>query len=106
MKSQHTPGPWRIRELIGDDGRIEHQIATMADSDGFGKPIATVNYLDSESRSANAALIADAPELLAALEDAEFLLRKAAQVSGPMQDSFRRSAEDARSAISKARGEQ
>lgn len=51
---------------------------------------------------ANAALIAAAPDLLAALEDAESLLRKAGQLAGPMQDSFNRSAADARAAIAKA----
>ena len=51
---------------------------------------------------ANARLIACAPELLVALVDAEFLLRKAGQLAGPMQDSFNRSAADARAAIAKA----
>ena len=43
--------------------------------------------------------------LLAALEDAEFLLRKAGQLTGPMQDSFNRSAADARAVIAKAKGQ-
>ena len=38
-------------------------------------------------------------DLIEILRDAEFLMRKAAQVSGPMQDSFKRCAEDARSVI-------
>jgi uncharacterized protein Yka (UPF0111/DUF47 family) len=49
-------------------------------------------------------LIASAPELLEALEDAAFLMRMAAKIAGPMQDSFKRSAEDAAKAISKAEG--
>ncbi len=53
----------------------------------------------------NASLIAAAPDLLEALADAEFLLRKAAQFAGPMQDSFKRSSADARAAIAKATGE-
>ena len=53
---------------------------------------------------ADALLFAAAPELLDALEDAEFLLRKAGSIPGPMQDSFKRSASDARAAIAKARG--
>lgn len=44
-------------------------------------------------------------DLLAALEDSEFLMRKAGQIAGPMQDSFKRSAEDARAAIARAKGE-
>ena len=53
---------------------------------------------------ANMNLIAAAPDLLAALEDAEFLLRKAGLMEGPMRDSFNRSASDARAAIAKAMG--
>ena len=59
--------------------------------------------------AANAALIARAPDLLAenerlreALEDAEFLMRKAAihpQDAAQMVDSFRRSATAARAAL-------
>ena len=41
-------------------------------------------------------------ELLAALQDAEFLMRQAGKHAGPLQDSFNRSAEDARAAIAKA----
>jgi len=52
----------------------------------------------------NANLIASAPELLEALKDAEFLLRKAGLMAGPMRDSFNRSASDAREAIAKAEG--
>ena len=58
-----------------------------------------------ENTEANAWLIAAAPELLEALEDAEFLLRKFAAYPGPMQDSAKRSSEDARAAITKAKGE-
>ena len=58
-----------------------------------------------EEAWANARLISAAPDLLDALEDAEFLLRKAGNIPGPMQDSFKRSANDARRAIAKARGD-
>ena len=58
-----------------------------------------------EDAWANARLISAAPDLLDALEDAEFLLRKAGNIPGPMRDSFNRSASDARAAIAKARGE-
>ena len=52
----------------------------------------------------NARLIAAAPEMLEALKDAEFLLRKAGLMAGTMRDSFNRSASDAREAIAKAEG--
>ena len=41
----------------------------------------------------------DRAALIAALEDAEFLMRKAGQLAGPMQDSFNRSSADARVAL-------
>ena len=44
------------------------------------------------------------PDLIEALEDAAFLMRMAAKIAGPMQDSFKRSAEDAAKALSKAEG--
>ena len=62
-----------------------------------------VCYFPTESAMRQASLFAAAPELLAALEDAEFLLRKAGLIAGPMQDSFKRSATDARAAITKAK---
>ena len=62
-----------------------------------------VCYFPGEYGMRQASLFASAPELLAALEDAEFLLRKAGLIAGPMQDSFKRSATDARAAIAKAK---
>ena len=98
MKTQHTPGPWNrniapaTKYCVIFAGRNEH--------------IASIRHCkEGDEAEANHNLITAAPDLLAALEDSEFLLRKAAQVSGPIQDSFRRSAEDARAAIAKARGE-
>jgi len=55
------------------------------------------SYEAVATRKSNARLIASA------LEDAEFLLRKDSRMAGPMQCSFRRSAEDARAAIAKAK---
>lgn len=54
MKSKHTPGPWR---LSGD--------GVLIAKEGAFYRIATVR----EPRSANARLIAAAPELLEALEN-------------------------------------
>ena len=62
-----------------------------------------VCYFPGEYGMRQASLFSSAPELLAALEDAEFLLRKAGLIAGPMQDSFKRSATDARAAIAKAK---
>lgn len=100
MNTKHTPATWNIssanRYAVNARGR---GIATAHGTDD-------VNYSEffppTEVAAANARLIAAAPDLLSALQDAEFLLRKAAQFAGPMQDSFMRSAEDARAAIAKA----
>jgi hypothetical protein len=63
---------------------------------------ATVAVVYDDPDGSKGALLAAAPDLLEALRDAEFLLRKAGQLAGPMQDSFNRSAADARAAIAKA----
>ena len=66
--------------------------------------------MDTPPETPAACMIAAAPamlaalEMLAALKDAEFLLRKAGLMAGPMRDSFNRSAGDAREAIAKAEG--
>ena len=91
MTHTHTPAPWKIHTEKGKIGILtENNVEHLATCYGFRK-------------EQNARLIAAAPELLAALEDAEFLLRKAGLIAGPMQDSFKRSATDARAAIAKAK---
>ena len=50
---------------------------------------------------ANARLNAEAPAMFEALRDAEFLLRKLGQLSGPMQDSCIRSSSDARAILAR-----
>jgi len=105
----HTHGPWELEHCRNEDGSkfitINGQgphgawLADIQAGDVNGKPTDV-----TEKHLANARLIAAAPELLAALEDAEFLLRKAGLMAGPMRDSFNRSASDARAAIAKATG--
>lgn len=94
MTRTHTPGPWHIT----DEGS-QIVIQTFAPH-----PIGTLArvYRTDKRAHSDARLIAAAPDLLAALEDAEFLLRKAGLIAGPMRDSFNRSASDARDAIAKA----
>ena len=98
--AKHTPGPWTVWPDLDVTG-------THDDRHSFAAGVAAI--CDDDDRqgtgvaAANARLIAAAPELLAAVEDAEFLLRKLGQLAGPMQDSCNRSAEDARAAIRKAR---
>ena len=103
-KAGHAPGPWSVgcpngkRHYIMKSGYVIIAELPHVQSDSA---MVIETY---QERSANAALIAAAPDLLQALEDAEFMMRKAGQIAGPMQDSFRRSAEDARAALSKAKG--
>ena len=93
----HTPGPWSV-ETKGSRHFID------------GADELTVAYVDRagvrerQTYESNARLIASAPDLLEALEDAAFLMRMAAKIAGPMQDSFKRSAEDAAKALAKAEG--
>ena len=90
--SAYTPGPWR---QTGVNVRAGDALVAIA-----------VDHWANERtgeavKLANARLIAAAPELVDALQDAEFLLRKAGQILGPMQDSFRRSAADARAVLAR-----
>lgn len=96
--SLHTMGPWRKQR-----GYVDPRGFDIVTDEERAQYIAHVDSSIPRGER-NACLIASSPELLLALEDAEFLLRKAAQVAGPMQDSFKRSAEDARTAIAKAKG--
>ena len=111
----YTPGPWKacreheefsgpIWEPNDEDERREMESKPFVRVCAESGYICTNHDLFVFDNAADAHLIAAAPELLAALEDAEFLLRKTGQLSGPMQDSFNRSAEDARAAIAKAKG--
>lgn len=96
MKTQHTPGPWRVCNR-GDDltsytieGKAWGRILDVADT--------------SNEPEANARLIAAAPDLAEVLRDAEFLLRQVGnnwKEAASMADSFRRSAADARAVLAK-----
>lgn len=101
--TQHTPGPWHN---IPDQPTIWD-----ASQDTMIAKVTELPWIDGKSQwqteNANARLIAAAPELLAALEDAEFILRKLAtnwREAASLADSCQRSAADAREAIAKAKG--
>jgi hypothetical protein len=109
----HTPGNWEANGCTVYSGKTILAV-TYCEGNRELHP----NMLDEETPPdsngehgdgweeawKNADLIAAAPEMLAALKDAEFLLRKAGLMAGPMRDSFNRSAGDAREAIAKAEG--
>lgn len=68
MDTQHTPGPWTIRPYNFDNVRGAHGVFP----EGRRIPIChSIMGGDLEEADANAALIAAAPELLAALRAAE-----------------------------------
>lgn len=98
----HTPGPWKVFY----DYQYGKAVKTAyISTDDTSIPVATTDGVNECGVLASAQLIAAAPDLLAALCDAEFLMRQAGKIAGPMQDSFNRSADDARQAIAKAKGE-
>ena len=91
MNTQHTPGPWRHDATWSLIKHGKAEIAAIHSGNG-----------------ANAALIAAAPELLAALESAEKTLRWAAQeaqgrVKSEIVGGWLHHADQARAAIAKAR---
>jgi hypothetical protein len=57
----HTPGPWRIRAALGE-------IEVVADHEGRHSPECLLRIKGQSNAAANAALISNAPDLLAALE--------------------------------------
>ena len=91
--SAHTPGPWTILP------NTPHFVRAMHPAEGM-QPVATVHHFDGEL-SANARLIAAAPELLEALEAVLPDLEHYVATHGPGPD---KRLAIARAAIAKARG--
>ncbi len=91
MSKIHTPGPWKARE--------PHPVNHMAAIDAVG-PVAAViaSVLDADVYVGNAALIAAAPDLLAACE------RALADASEPDGVVHVKVLEAMQSAIAKAKG--
>lgn len=58
----HTAGPWAVSPLIG--------VKDLGIINFYGSAVARITDLDLPNREANARLIAAAPELLEALEEA------------------------------------
>lgn len=103
--TKFTPGPWRygdwIHKRIGCSGDISSWVDVWVDG---GLPIAATKH---GNEVANAALIAAAPELYAALADAldslEYIARNEPRLHGYGVRAER--IEAARAALAKARGE-
>ena len=90
MEAKHTPGPWEISRDAVPAGHV--QVTVYAETGGRGTRVATVF-----DREANAALIAAAPDLLAAVEG---LCQMSDENTFPGESDNRWKA--ARAAISKA----
>lgn len=104
--TKHTPGPWLVQQTIpGGSCYI------MADSLGLGYPfLASVNHDDirgnEAQRLANAALMAAAPDMLAALESFVALLPSSEGLGGHAPiGAFIVMGHKARAAITKAKVE-
>ena len=65
-KAKHTPGPWRIQDEYDGTLPIDGWSEQAEESCEICR--VSLDMLDEQERAANAALIAAAPELLAALE--------------------------------------
>lgn len=88
MKAKHTPGPWKIDVELGSR-HGEFLIAKDAGDRGRGIAIAETRA-GSGSERANARLIAAAPELLAALQDALQLIELVVLFEGDVTRNIRK----------------
>ncbi len=102
MKTSHTPGPWRFVRCNAD---LHVAYKPLKFDLGNGKAFCLADESDDED-CANARLIAAAPELLAALENARNVL--AALATGQLKTITPASAalNECRTAIAKATGAQ
>jgi hypothetical protein len=95
---EHTPGPWKVDEvwslIMGPNGE---EVAAV--HSGVSHP----TRANRNTAHANARLIAAAPDMLAALQEALKSLEYAAMVlEAPEKSAFRENIVDARAAIEKA----
>ncbi|GEM_PF-976347 len=94
--NSHTPGPWKVERAQGKRG----QLYIWMDGEYWGgHAIATVHDRVPESASANARLIAAAPELLEALETI-LATCNVSRIDDPRSEHF----DAGRSAVTKALG--
>ncbi len=98
MKTNHTPGPWIAGEVNGSGS---HRVFSTNDPNNqLYCAVETGWGVDPRAvAAANARLIAAAPDLLAAMEEA-------ARPGGLSQDEFKRWLPRACAAIAKAKGPQ
>ena len=110
--SKHTPGPWELSISERNDGHGTYR--NVQESASFGDVVASVcvrhkaNHTLNEAGSANAHLIAAAPELLAELKACETHLHayvEAIEYDGGSASKSTHRLASVRAAIAKAEGE-
>ena len=102
MSAQHTPGPWVVdgEDVIERTGFLGGVYIAQNGNGRVAEAFCNCLVVEDEECRANARLIAAAPELLAALEDAE-------SIFGPEEGEEHKAphwAKRARAAIAKATG--
>ena len=114
METKHSIGPWKVGAMTTSGQTIVRNAS--------GGMVCMLESVYQSMRDADAALIAQAPDLLAerdrllqvnaelvaALEDASFLLAKIGKFPGDLPQfmgSIIRSVQDARAALEKSKGE-
>lgn len=103
MKSQHTPGPWRVVYRTFTAAVCKEGVGAIAELGGKVREINTVE--DSEQMRADASLMAAAPELFSALEVCAEVIGHNSCTDGRTPNGFVIALEKARAAIAKAKGE-
>ena len=98
--TKYTPGPWVVAEYAGDVTMIEHHESTGY---GFRQTLIARVLPVSEDAEGNAALLAAAPDMLAALE-ALWVQALQSDVNEARNEWGREALELARAAIAKAKG--
>lgn len=103
--SKHTPGPWKVNKI---NSRIYVE-GGIIDNHGVCAHVETYSEDPSVEDFANANLIAAAPDLLAACEEALLAMGKVKVVLSPdapaWQEELVGASESLRAAIAKAKGE-
>lgn len=113
-KYKHTPGPWEASFTDCLGGPASYCRIRPVSGEMFGRftslEIATMNMMDEDEQQANARLIAAAPDLLEALQEAVksgMVPKSSAKEGGANKYSNQvRVADMIRSAIAKATGKQ
>lgn len=100
--SKHTPGPWLIAESVVSRHAITNMRRIRSKNEGLehGAVCDVYGIKDGSEASANAILIAAAPDLLAALKSIAIALRDEVLVHDDQREAMRA----ATAAIAKATG--